>query len=285
MNEFGQTLITKVSGELVPFDVHRLRKSLMRSRAEPDAIQQVVVAIEAELYEGMSTSEIYKKAFSLLRKSSNSAAARYKLKAAILELGPSGFAFEKFVEAVLKSDGYTTQTNVIVQGCVKHEIDVVAERGNVVCMVECKFHSDKKKYSDVKVSLYIQSRFKDVEEAWKQKPEYEGKRFEGWVVTNTRFSTDAEDYGKCVGLTLLSWDRPVGASLKQRIDEAGLHPITSLNTLTIAEKKAFLAQDVVLSSDLYHHPILLDKEGISKRRKKKILKEAHDLCMLNGNSD
>jgi Holliday junction resolvase-like predicted endonuclease len=285
MNEFGQALVTKDSGELVPFDVHRLRKSLMRSRAEPDAIQQVVVAIEAELYEGISTSEIYKKAFSLLRKASNSAAARYKLKAAILELGPSGFAFEKFVEAVLKSDGYTTQTNVIVQGCVKHEVDVVAERGNVVCMVECKFHSDKKKYSDVKVPLYIQSRFKDVEEAWKQKPEYEGKRFEGWVVTNTRFSTDAEDYGKCVGLTLLSWDRPVGASLKQRIDEAGLHPITSLNTLTIAEKKAFLAQDVVLSSDLYHHPILLDKEGISKRRKKKILKEAHDLCMLNGNSD
>ena len=281
MNELGQVLITKASGERQPFDVHRLRKSLMRSKADSDAIQQVIVAIESELYDGMSTSEIYKKAFSMLRKASSSAAARYKLKAAILELGPSGFAFEKFVESVLKSDGYSTQTNVMVQACVKHELDVVAERDNVVCMVECKFHSDRKKYSDVKVPLYIQSRFKDVESAWQKMPEYEGKRFEGWVVTNTRFSTDAEDYGKCVGLTLLSWDKPVGASLKQRIDEAGLHPVTSLNTLTVAEKKALLEQDVVLSSALCHHPILLDKLGLSKTRKRKVLKEAHDLCELN----
>ncbi len=27
---------------------------------------------------------------------------------------------------------------------------------------------------------------------------------QGWLVTNTRFSSDAVDYGKCVGLTLLS---------------------------------------------------------------------------------
>ena len=76
MNELGQVLITKASGERQPFDVHRLRKSLMRSKADSDAIQQVIVAIESELYDGMSTSEIYKKAFSMLRKASSSAAAR-----------------------------------------------------------------------------------------------------------------------------------------------------------------------------------------------------------------
>jgi Holliday junction resolvase-like predicted endonuclease len=285
MEQKENTLIIKASGEKVPFDVSRLRRSLTRSKAEPKAVEEVINAISSQLHENMSTKEIYRKAFALLRKTSGSSAARYKLKNAILELGPAGFAFEKFVAEVLKNDGYHTQLNRIEQGfCVKHEVDVIAERDNVRAMIECKFHSDKGKYSDVKIPLYIQSRFKDVETTWAQMPEHEGKQFQGWVVTNTRFTTDAEQYGTCAGLTLLSWDSPKGASMKQRIDEAGLHPITSLTTLTNAEKKILLSQDVVLSSDLCHRPYLLDMEGISKNRKKRILREAHDLCELNGNS-
>jgi hypothetical protein len=285
MEQKENTLIIKASGEKVPFDVTRLRRSLQRSKAEPKAIEEVIQAINAQLHENMSTKDIYRKAFALLRKTPGSSAARYKLKAAILELGPAGFAFEKFVAEVLKNDGYHTQLNQIEQGvCVKHEVDVILERGNMRAMVECKFHSDKGKYSDVKIPLYIQSRFKDVEAGWMQLPEHQGKHFEGWVVTNTRFTTDAEQYANCIGLKLLSWDSPKGGSLKQRIDEAGLHPITSLTTLSKAEKKILLAQDVVLSSELCERPHLLDMEGISKNRKKRIIREAHDLCALNGNS-
>ena len=285
MSDSEKTLIIKASGEKVPFDVSRLRRSLERSKAEPKAIEEVIHAISSQLHENMSTKDIYRKAFSLLRKTGSSSAARYKLKAAILELGPAGFAFEKFVAEVLKNDGYHIQLNQIEQGvCVKHEVDVIAERDNVRAMIECKFHSDKGKYSDVKIPLYIQSRFKDVEATWAQMPEHQGKQFQGWVVTNTRFTGDAEQYGNCAGLTLLSWDSPKEGSLKQRIDRAGLHPITSLTTLTKAEKKMLLSQDVVLSSELCNRPNLLQMEGISKNRKKRILKEAHDLCSLNGNS-
>ncbi len=286
MDETESTLIVKASGEKVPFDVSRLRRSLVRSKAEPKAVEEVITAISALLHEGMTTKEIYRKAFSLLRKTSGSVAARYKLKSAIHELGPAGFAFEKFVAEVLKHDGYHTQLNLIEEGiCVKHEVDIVAERDHVRCMIECKFHSDKGKYSDVKIPLYIQSRFKDVEAAWEKLPQHEGKRFEGWVVTNTRFTADAEQYGNCVGLTLLSWDSPKNGSLKERIDRAGLHPVTSLTALTKSEKASLLAQEVVLSSDLCIHPMLLDKLGISKSRKKRILKEAHELCKLNGNNN
>lgn len=201
-----------------------------------------------------------------------------------MELGPAGFAFEKFVAEVLKSDGYHVQLNMIERGtCVTHEVDIVAERANMRSMIECKFHSFKGKFSDVKIPLYIQSRFKDVEAAWQKLPEHEGKQFEGWVVTNTRFTTDAEQYGNCVGLKLLSWDSPKEGSLKQRIDRAGLHPVTSLTTLLNAEKEALLEQEIVLSSSLCGHPELLDKLGISKKRKAKILKEALELCVQSGN--
>lgn len=256
-----------------------------RSRAEPKAVDEVVNSILSLLHEGMTTKEIYRNAFALLRKGSSSTAARYKLKNAIMELGPAGFAFEKYVAALLKEEGYETRTGEFVQGvCVTHEVDVIAERNGVRCMIECKFHSDKGKYSDVKIPLYIRSRFVDVEQAWQQDSAHQGKRFEGWVVTNTRFTTDAVKYGSCVGLTLIGWDTPKAGSLNERIDRAGLHPITSLTTISLAEKKMLLAQDVVLGHELCQRPQLLDMAGISKNRKKRILQEARELCDLTTNN-
>ena len=272
-------LITKASGDKVPFDASQLRKSLQRSKAESASIDSVVESISAMLYDGISTKEIYRKAFGLLRKHSRSTAARYKLKNAIMELGPAGFAFEKFVAALLRAEGYKAHTGEIVEGtCVTHEVDVIAERANMRCMIECKFHGKKGNYSDVKVPLYIRSRFVDVSEGWNTNPEHQGKEFQGWVVTNTRFTTDAEQYGTCVGLELISWDTPKGNSIKERIDRSGLHPVTSLTSISLAEKKTLLDMDVVLCSDLIKTPPLLGKIGITKRRQNRILKEVAQLC-------
>jgi Holliday junction resolvase-like predicted endonuclease len=272
-------LIMKASGEKVPFDVERLRASLKRSKAAPEAIEDVVSSIRGMLYSGITTKEIYRKAFQLLKKGSRSSAARYKLKNAIMELGPAGFAFEKFVAALLRAEGFQTQTGQIIQGkCVKHEVDVIAERGTLRTMIECKFHSFQGNFSDVKVPLYIRSRFEDVAYAWESEPEHQGKEFEGWVVTNTRFTSDAEQYGNCAGLHLISWDTPKGKSIKERIDRSGLHPITSLTSISSTEKQALLDMDVVLCSELMKAPQLLGKIGVSKRRTNRVNEEVHQLC-------
>lgn len=279
MENNNDVIITKSSGEQVLFDVKKLRTSLERSRAEPEAIDEIIKAVTALLFEGMSTKKIYRKAFSLLRKRSRSTAARYKLKNAILELGPAGFAFEKYVAALLRAEGYQTETDVMVQGhCVKHEVDVIAERGSERNMIECKFHGDKNIFSDVKVALYIHSRFKDIETVWRNQPEHEHKILQGWLVTNTRFTIDAQTFGECMGMNMVSWNKPSEGSLKQRIDRAGLHPLTSLTTLTKSEKKALLDGGIVLCSDLNEHQYQLDKLGISKQRKKHILSESKELC-------
>lgn len=274
-----EIFIVKMTGEKAVFDSSKLRRSLERSGASDLVIEQIINEVEASLYNGITTKEIYKKAFALLRKSSRPTAARYKLKKAIYELGPSGFPFEKFVAAILKYEGFQTKTDVMVKGhCVKHEVDVVAEKEEKHFMVECKFHSDQGRFCDVKIPLYIHSRFRDVEKQWRKKNGHDTKFHQGWIFTNTRFTSDAIQYGNCSGLMLIGWDQPKKGSLKERIDIAGLHPITCLTTLTNYEKKKLLEKEKVLCMELCHHPELLNSVGISEQRHKKIIDEAHELC-------
>lgn len=273
--------ITKMTGEKAAFDPSKLRRSLERSGASDVVISQIITEVKAVLYDGITTKEIYKTAFALLRKSSRPTAARYKLKKAILELGPTGYPFEKFVGEILAHQGFNTKVGVMVKGhCVNHEVDVVAEKGNQHFMVECKFHSDQGRHCDVKIPLYIQSRFKDVEKQWRKKDGHNTKFHQGWIFTNTRFTTDAVKYGNCAGLMLIGWDYPKKGSLKERIDVSGLHPVTCLTTLTKQEKKKLLSKEKVLCMELCDYPELLNAIGISKQRHKKILDEAHELCNM-----
>ena len=84
-----EILITKTSGEHEPFSDAKLRRSLERVKASPDVIEAIVGHIRNELKEGMSTSQIYRHTFSLLREQDRPTAGRYALKQAIRELGPS----------------------------------------------------------------------------------------------------------------------------------------------------------------------------------------------------
>jgi Holliday junction resolvase len=271
--------ITKASGEQVVFSKEKLHNSLQKAGAGEEDIQQIIAEIEKTLHTGMRTKEIYKKAFTLLRKRSRPIAARYKLKKAIMQLGPTGYPFEKYIAEILKYQGYDVKVGQIVKGhCVTHEVDVIAEKDNQHFMIECKFHSDSHRHCDVKIPLYIQSRFLDVEKQWKKKPGHATKFHQGWIATNTRFTSDAIQYGTCAGLYLLGWDYPKKGSLKERINLSGLHPITCLTTLTGREKKALLNKLIVLCKDLCKDEKILINIGLKASRVKKVMDEARALC-------
>ena len=272
-------LITKASGEKAPFSAAKLRQSLERAGASSGMTDQIVTKIKQQLFEGMSTKKIYSEAFSILRKYSKPVAGRYKIKQALLELGPTGYPFEKFVGEILKHQGYSTKVGVIIQGhCVSHEIDVEAEKDNKHFMVECKFHNRQGYKCDVKIPLYIKSRFEDVKKQWEKRKDHANKFHEGWVVTNTRFTEDAIQYGKCSGLILIGWDYPQQGSLSDRINLSGLHPVTCLTSLTKAEKQLLIDKMIVLCKELCEKPKLLEEIGISDRRIKKIIEEGEEIC-------
>lgn len=275
--------ITKHSGEQEAFDVQKLIKSLRRSKAPESLIESVTKQVTAELRDGMSTRDIYRIAFRLLKQGSSVSASRYKLKKAIMELGPSGFPFEKFVGKVLEHEGYHTKVGVIVLGhCVQHEVDVAALKDDQHFMIECKFHSDQARFCDVKIPLYIQSRFLDVERKWQSQPGHHAKFHKGWVFTNTRFTSDAIQYGECMGLGLVSWDYPEQSSLKSRIDRAGLHPLTALTTLTKMEKSKLLGTGVVLCRELAEQSKLLKDLQIAPKRLERILEDSREICSHSG---
>ncbi len=274
-----QIEIKKKSGEKVFFDPDKLRQSLERSGASQPDIETILKQVEEKIYDGISTHKLYQMAYAILRKISNHAAGRYRLKKAILQLGPTGYPFERFVGELLRNQGFEAEVGQIVQGdCVQHEVDVVAKKGDTKHMVECKFHSDTSRKSDVKVALYIHSRFLDVKKQWEKSPDENIKNYKGWVVTNTRFTEDAMQYGKCAGLNLLSWDYPQHRSLRQIVDEIGLHPITSLQSLTVKDKQEILKTDVVLCRNITKE--VLENAGIKGRRINAILKEARELSEL-----
>jgi len=271
--------IVKASGDRVDYNPQKLRNSLERARATEEVIETIIAKIESSLYTGITTKEIYIKAFELLKQGGNHTAARYKLKNAIFELGPTGFPFEKFVAQILQTEGYKASVGVIMNGsCVSHEVDVLAEKENLFYMIECKFHNEIGITSNVKTPLYIQSRFKDLEAELKKSPKHKSKIHKAWIITNTRFTEDAIKYSNCVGIKLLSWDYPKSGSLKDKIDNSGLHPITCLTTITTEEKQQLLEKNKLFSMDICNNPSLLKEIKISDSRQEKILSEAQGLC-------
>lgn len=271
--------IRKASGRLAPFSAKKLRSSLIKSGADDICADQIVKEISSIIVEGMTTKKIYRLAFKKMTKLSSCNAARYKLKQAILELGPSGFPFEKFVAELFKFKGYAISVGEVVKGhCVKHEIDIIATNEKEQFMIECKYHNRQDSISDVKTTLYIQARFLDVVSQWKMRPSKENHIYKGWVVTNTRFSVDAIKYAECVGLQLLAWNYPTNNGMKEWIDQSGMYPITCLLALTKEEKLQLLDQGVVLCLMIQNNHALLEGLGLSKSRVVHVLKECKELC-------
>ncbi len=272
--------VTKMSGERSLFNEEKLRNSLRRSKADENTINQIVGDVKSGLYDSIPTHEIYKSAFSMLRKKAAPSASRYKLKRALFELGPTGFPFEKYVNELLKFVGYTTEINIFVQGhCVMHEVDIIAERRNRHLIIECKFHSDQRRFCDVKDPLYIHSRFQDIKTKFiEDAPPPNDRNYQGGLITNTRFSSDALTYGRCMDMFMLSWDYPAERSLKSLIDQSGLYPVTTLLSITKFEKKQLLDKGVVLCKSLISNKKLLRDIGISDSRIRKVIAEIESFC-------
>ena len=266
--------ILKSTGLTDTFDEKKLHLSLAKAGVPEADIPEIINEVSRGVKENMKSTEIFKKSCSLLGKRSKQWAGRYRLKRAILELGPSGFNFEQLVSKLFQRKAYETRTNLIMTGqCIDHEVDVRAENEDEIILVECKFHNHPGYRSDVRTALYIYSRFEDI----KDNPKNSSQKYHrGAIFTNTRFTQDAVKYGQCKGLRLIGWGSPSDENLQQLLESAFLYPITCLPVLSNWEKKALLDSGLLLCSDIRRESQLL-KAGIKTKRIRGILQEARKL--------
>ena len=280
MKEKKIILIKKLDGTMEPFEERKLRMSLDRSGASSEAIDRIVLHIKNELTEGMTTSVIYKHAFNILKEKERTSAARYSLKRAVMELGPTGFPFERFIGEILKAKGYKITLGVTMEGaCSPHEVDVLAEKDNELILIEAKFHNELKVKSDLKVALYVEARYLDLEKNNFSGLLKKGQKHECWIITNTDFTRNAVRYGKCVGMKVIGWSQPVGKGLQDLIEETALHPLTCLTTLSNVEKKAVLKSGNVLCRDLKNDISILKNAGLSNTKLNSVIEEISRVCV------
>ncbi len=277
----NKILVTKASGEKEVFDTDKLRSSLQRAGAEKELIDTIVKDIISWAIDGISTKKIYARAFSILRRKKAGPALKYKLKQAIMELGPTGYPFEHFVGILFKKKGLQVEVGQVIDGnCVTHEMDVIATGENTQDLVECKYHQYQGKQVSVQVPLYVRSRVDDIIRLRMKLPEYQGFNFQGWIFTNTRFTSDSIQFGKCSGLKLIAWDYPAGHGLKDMIEKENIFPITILNNLLKKEKEKLMEGGIVTCAVLRENLEALEAFELSNKKRRAIIQELDDICGL-----
>ena len=271
--------ITKADGKKELFEESKLVESLKRVGGTDEIIDKVIELVSREIRDGMTTADLYSRAFKLLHQEARPVAVKYSLRRALTELGPNGFPFERFVAEIFKAWGYQTLTDqTVMGGCVPHEMDIVAWNDEKLIMVEAKFHNEFGIKSDVKVALYIKARFDDIRE---NMFDYGGKKrplSEGWLVTNTKFTDQAIQYGECKGLKMVGWNYPKKGNLEHIIEELRLHPFTCLASLSNVHKKALLERGVILCRDISRAPHLLNEIGLDAAKTAEVLSEINLVC-------
>jgi hypothetical protein len=272
--------VVKADGASEAFKVEKLKRSLKRAGATHKEIVDIVAKIEETLHDGIQTQEIYRNAFELLRQSDSPIQARYSLRRALFGLGPTGFPFEEFLAKMIEAEGYSTKTGVQLQGYgALHELDVAAYNDTDSFVVEAKFHSRPGVKSDLQVVMYSYARLLDLRDTKICNASY-CKISKMMVITNTKFTSTAEGYAETVGLELLSWNYPRDNNLQDRIQSAGLYPITVLQSLSQSQKRALIAVGIIICKDLLKKPDALRHVHISSKKKDMVIKEASMLCTL-----
>lgn len=266
--------IIKANEEKETFSEEKLLHSIQRAHVPLELQQQLISQIREKLYENIPTSEIHQSILQFLAASHQPhIQAKYNLKRAIMELGPSGYPFEDFVAEILKYKGYKTTLRTMVPGnCITHEIDVIAEKDGKKIMVEVKFHNMIGTKTRIHVGLYTKARFDDIAAS--------NKFDEAWLVTNTKITTDVIDYTRCVGMNVISWSYPHKGSFNDLVEEAGLYPITAITHLTMSQKQQLLEEHIVLCRDICKNPAALDVLHLDEKTKSEVLSETKAICSL-----
>ncbi len=257
--------VINAQGERELFSRTKLYNSARRVGASHTAAKRVVEIIGKEVYPGIETREIFERIKSLLSHEAPKSAIRFSLKKAMMELGPSGFPFEKYIGEIFSRWRFKVMLNQHLAGhCLNYEIDFLAKSRDSFYVGECKYRNLPEGLVSPAIVLANYARFLDLKRGkFFARPEFKKIKLKNILVTNTKFSKNAIKFAKCVGIDLLGWRYPKTGGLEYFIESQNLYPITILSSLTRDLAGIFVARRIMLVEDI----LKLDIEKFAKKIK------------------
>lgn len=241
--------IIKSDGAAQPFDPKKLCDSIKKAGAPNQVADSICEMVSQKVRPGITSSNIFRDSLRHLVKEDLDIAVRYSLKRGINTLGPAGFLFEQYVEAVLRAYGYKTRRNIMMKGKgVIHEVDVVAEKNGQTFLIEAKYRNEEGIRTHIDEVMYAESRVRDINNLDQNKKK--NKQYIPWLITNTKFTDTSIRYAKAYNLDLTGWTYPKGKSLEDLITEKKIYPVTVIPSMTKSALEEIAKRGLILAQDL-----------------------------------
>ncbi len=220
----------------------------MRLGVSPPNAQQIADKIERKLYDGMPTRRILQMIFTLTRKPQPAVGHLFDLRRGISLMSPKP-EFEVYVRALLSYSGFEVQPNVILRGlCGEHEADALAKKDGVTYFVEVKHHQAYHALTGLDESRIARAILEDVTDGY-IRGVTNVKIDRAMIVTNTRYSEHALNYGICRDILLVGWASPENG-IRDIIERGKLYPVSCIRGVKPAVRLRLAEAGIVLIKQL-----------------------------------
>ena len=241
--------VTKANGYKQQFDRDKVIATCLRMGATPEVAAQIAEKVERHLYEGISTRQILQMIFRYLRSYKPAVKYRFDLRRALSLMEPKP-EFETFMRVLLAHSGFEVEGNWILRGkCGEHEVDAIARKDGVTYFVEVKHHTSYHALTGLDESRIAQAILEDVNDAY-EAGTLKLKVDQAMIVTNTRYSDHAIQYGGCKNIFQIGWGSPQGLGLRDMIEQGKLYPLSSLRGIRSDVKRRLVNAGIVLIKQL-----------------------------------
>jgi len=222
--------VTKADGSRQFFDKEKVVRTCLRMGASKHMAYEVAEKVEQRLYDGIPTAKVLQLVFLFMRKQQPRVSYPYDLRKGMSLMSPKP-EFEEFIQLLLSSNGFEVDPNKILVGnCGEHEVDAVARKEGVTYFVETKHHFNYHALTGLDESRIARAILEDVTEAYESRKT--GQRFDrAMIITNTKYSEHAVNYGRCRNILQIGWNTPVDLSVQHMIEATNLYPLSCLKDL------------------------------------------------------
>ena len=237
--------VTKADGTKQLFDKEKVVQTCIRLGANREVALELAQQVESKLYEGITTRRILQIIFALMGKRKPAVRHLFDLRRGLSLMEPKP-EFEVFVRVLLSQIGFEVKPNTILRGlCGAHEADAVVSKDGLTYFVEAKHHATYHALTGLDESRRARAIMEDVTEGYTQGVT-KLKIDRAMIITNTRYSEHAIEYGGCRRILQIGWVSTEGFSLRDIVEKYKLYPLSCLRGISLETRLSLVDVGIVL---------------------------------------